>query len=243
MAGTLGRVTPPDFEHVEKYPLRALGAAAPTDVPVTLGVNWYTSFDPEGGKLRQTKDGSWHLPDASREDLGTVRGGHSFCLEPMGAVKLNTEAHRIFYNQGEEGACVGFGHSRAQTILRGTLFDAFWLYDEARKVEGTYPDGEGSTCRAACKVLQTIGHREQVGQEVCTRDVGDGPVKTTLGISAYRWATTADEVLAALARPNAQAVPFNNNWGDDYPDVVWMPVATLERLLQEDGEADVVTAR
>lgn len=245
MPGPLGLIKPPDQAHIEKYPLKALAGTGPVDVPVTLGVNWYDTFD-EPRELASSSEGtSWHLPDVEKgESLGSIRGGHSFCLEPMGAVKLNKESLRTFYNQGVEGACVGFGHARAQSIMRGyRLFDAFWLYDEARKTEGTFPNGEGSTCRAAMKVLQTIGLREQKGQTVCTRDVGDGPVDPKLGISVFRWATTADEVLTALARPKAQAVPFTNNWGDGYPLTVWMPVATLDRLLKEEGEADIVTDR
>jgi hypothetical protein len=244
-ARPLGRITPPDFDHVTAKPLRELEGEAPTDVAVTVGINWYDTFD-SPKETRSAEEGtSWHLPDVAKgEPLGTIRGGHCVCLEPMGAVKLNRESLRVFYNQQQEGACVGFGHARAQSILRGyKLFDAFWLYDEARKTEGTYPEGEGSTCRAACQVLETIGLREQTGQAFCQREVGDGPVDPALGIKAVRWATTVDEVLRALARPNAQAVPFTNNWGDGYPLTVWMPVATLDRLLKEGGEADVVTER
>jgi hypothetical protein len=57
------------------------------------------------------------------------------------------------------------------------------------------------------------------------------------------WATTAEEVCSALGRPNAQAVPLLNSWGEAYPETVWLPVDTLERLLQEEGEADIVTER
>jgi hypothetical protein len=241
----LGRITPPDFDHVAAKPLRELGAEAPTNAPVVLGVNWYTSFDRPKETASTAEGVSYHLPDVAKgEDLGTVRGGHCFCLEPMGAVRLEIEAWRRFYNQQQEGACVGFGHARAQTMLRsGRLFDAFWLYDEARKLEGTYPSGEGSTCRAACQVLETVGLREQAGQVECLRETGDGPVEPSLGIKAVRWAATVEEVLAALGRLNADAVPFSNNWGDSYPNIVWLPVATLDRLLKEEGEADIVTDR
>jgi hypothetical protein len=234
--GALGRLKPPDFSHVEKHPLRALGDAAPTDVPVVIGTHWYTDFDTP----RQLPDGSWHLPSAT-DIKGTVRGGHCTCLAPAGAVHLLQQAWWVFYNQGQEGACDGFGHAHAQTILHdGQLFDGFWLYDEARKLEGTYPQGEGTLNRTVCEVLQKIGIREQTGEAVCVRDApGDGPPDQK--ISAYRWATTAEEVCTALARSGAEAVPLLNSWGEDYPMVVWLPTDTLERLLQEEGEADVVT--
>lgn len=243
MAGPLGRNTPPDWKHVEKYPLKELGDFAPQNVPVVLGVNWYTSFDNPKSMASAAEGTSYHVPDVEKgEKLGSVRGGHCFCLEPMGAVKLNKESLRRFYNQGEVGACEGFGHSRAQSILRGLVtFDAFWLYNEARKYE--HNEGEGSTNRSTCAVLQTVGLRTQDGEEANDNLENSGPVDPKLGISKYRWATTAEEVCAALGRPNAQAVPFQNSWGDGYQDVVWLPVATLQRLLDEEGEADIVTDR
>lgn len=237
MNGALGLLKPPDTRHLERYPLSGL-EAPPIGVPVPLGVNWYTSFD----SPKRAKDGSYHLPDASKESLGTIRGGHCFSTVPLGQVVHDTNARWTFYNQGVEGACVGFGLSRMQTIDNGKLYDAFWLYDQARKLEGTYPDGEGSTVRAGCKVL-TKGHRVQTGETVCTRGQGDSGVALVEGIAAYRWALTAEEVLEALNRLNAHAIPFENNWGRDYPKECWMPVATLERLLAEEGEAAVVTDR
>ena len=237
----LGCVIPADKPHVAEKPLAAAPAGFPTDVPVVVGFNWYDSFDNPA-----EIDGSFHLPDVAKgEDLGTVRGGHCFCFEPMGAVRLNREAARVFYNQGEEGACVGFGNSRALTIRRQeqVFFDAFWLYDEARRLEGTYPDGEGSTVHAGAQVLLSKGHRVQAGERVCTREAGDAAPSPLDGVSAIRWATSLEEVLRALARHDAQAIPFENSWGDGYPQVCWMPVATFARLLGEGGEAGVYTER
>lgn len=242
-AGPLGRLTPTDFDHVAAKPLKELaGPDAPVDIPVSIGTNWYTGFDTPV----QLSDGSWHLPDAAKGSLGTVRGGHCTVLAPMGYFKYASLALRAllwkFYNQGQEGACEGFGHSHAQSILRaGVTFDAFWLYDMGRKLEGTYPSGEGTTNKAVCEVLETTGERVQDGGSVCTREVHDEPPEPA--ISTFRWATTAEEVCNALGRPNALAVPLLNSWGEDYPEVVWLPVDTLDRLLQEEGEADVVTDR
>ena len=88
-------------------------------------------------------------------------------------------------------------------------------------------------------MLLEKGHREQRGEHVCTREVGDEPPNPLDGITAIRWANSTDEVLRALARPNASAVPFVNSWGNNYPLVVWVPVATFDRLLSENGECGV----
>ena len=246
--GPLGCIIPKEKPHLLASPLSATPGGAPTDVPVVVGFSWYDSFD-----TPKEIDGSWHLPDVSKgEPLGTIRGGHSFCFEPMGSVVLDRPAAQVFYNQGNEPACTGAGNCRAITIHKASqldgeeeFFDLFWLYDEARKSEGTYPSGEGSTVHAAARVLLEQGARLQTGQTVCTRDVGDAPPSLIDSIKAIRWATTLDEVLAALARPGAAAIPFENSWGTAYPSaetsVVWMPVATFAQLLAEGGEAGVYT--
>lgn len=243
--GPLGCIIPKDKPHVTEKPLAAAPAGFPTDVPVVVGFPWYDSFDEP-----KVIDGSYHLPDVSKgEDLGTVRGGHCFCFEPMGAVRRNRAAAQVFYNQGEEGACVGFGNSRAITITRleELFFDAFWLYDEARRLEGTYPSGEGATVHAGAQILLSKGHRVQAGEEVCTREEGDDAPNLIDGISAIRWATSIQEVLKALGREGADAVPFENSWGLAYPgdgqSVCWMPTATFDQLLREGGEAGVYTER
>jgi hypothetical protein len=235
--GALGHVKPPDTKHIEKWPLGAVELAGP--VPVSLGCRWYTAFD-----TPVQIDGSWHLPDVSRgANLGTVRGGHDTCLAPMGAIKALSPDWWHFYNQAREGACVGFAHSKALTLQHRLTFDGFWLYDMARKLEGTFPSGEGTTGRSALEVLRTVGHRQQYAHEAVRNEALDGHVDPAYGISAYRWATTAEQVCNALGRPNAFAVPLLNSWGEQYPQVVWLPVATLERLLHEEGEADVITDR
>jgi hypothetical protein len=239
MARSLGRTIPPDFDHVAKYPLSALAPQArPTHVPVAVGVNWYTSFD----SPVQGADGRWRIPASN---LGTVRGGHCFCLEPApqpGQPGGEQEARPwwTYYNQGEEGACEGFGHARVLTLLYRKTFDAFWLYDDARRAEGAYPNGEGSTNRACCQALVKWGAHYEIGAH-CKRTPWRLNVPG-VRIAAYRWATTAQEVLDALGIVGEE-IPFLNSWGTEYPERVLMPAVTLERLLKENGEADVLIER
>jgi len=42
--GSLGRVVPPDWQHVENFPLTA-EAFPIRPTPVVIGVNWYVEFD------------------------------------------------------------------------------------------------------------------------------------------------------------------------------------------------------
>lgn len=68
--------------------------------------------------------------------------------------------YRRHYDQGSEGACVGFGYSWMLSILNRRKYDAFWLYNEAKKIDPW--EGEeysGTSEVAGAKVLIDQGHR------------------------------------------------------------------------------------
>jgi hypothetical protein len=192
--------------------------------------------------------------------------------------------YRVAYDQGTEGACVGFGSSWLMSILNRRLYNPRWLWDEAKKIDewpDTNPgDSNGTSVRAAMDVLRSLGH-------VPVRRA-DGQPSLADGIAANRWARTVDEIRTSIAAgvpvtlgtnwysafdtpvqrglawwigaddlgpvrgghcvcvyrasDRLQAVGLVNNWGTKYP-LVLMPYRTLERLLDEDGEATMVTDR
>jgi hypothetical protein len=235
----LGRRPPTDDDHVRKYPLTV--AALPIlPVPVVAGFNWYTSFDnpipqsnPQTGRLT----GRWWI-GYDVNALGRIRGGHCVCIKPQSLRDLTP--WWMFYDQGAEGACVGFGSSRAMTLLNRRRYDARWLYHEAQKIdEWSGEDYEGTSVRAGMDVLRDVGHRRIRGSKT-------DPANTAEGISANRWATSVDEIRTCLQSPyhdELDGVPILNSWGRDYPRTVWMPYETLDRLLREDGEFTIVTDR
>lgn len=231
MSRALGRRAPTDFTHVDKYPLTAATTpAGPT--PVVVGIRWYETFD---NPIRDSRSGRWWI---GRDDLGTVRGGHCVCLAPGKLPDL--VGWWAFYNQGREGACVGFGSSRMMSLLNRKRYDARWLWNRAKEIDewpDTNPgDDNGTSVRAALDVLRTKGHVPWHG---------DRP-RMEEGISANRWATSVDEVHKVLQNgvgDRLGAVGVLNSWGGDYPHVVWMPDGVLERLMSEDGEVGLVTDR
>lgn len=228
----LDRLVPPDWEHVIKYALTA-GTIPAAPTPVVLGVNWYAAFDnPE----LDTKGRYWIGRGAS---LGRVRGGHAICVKC--AVRTDPLSWWDFYDQGSEGACVGFSASRMMSLLNRVRYDARWLYREAQKVDAWPGENyEGTSVRAGLDVLRSRGHcRVGTLGKVYPEDVASG-------ISVYRWATSPEEVHEAIQMPLARslgAVPLLNSWGRDYPHIVWLPDEVLFRLIQEDGEAGLVTDR
>ena len=237
---SLGRREPTDFKHVEKYPIRLMG-----------------------------------------KDIALMN-------QPV-EKKLSLPRYHLIYDQGAEGACVGFGSSWMMSILNRKRYDCRWLYQQAQVVDewDDTPPEEGTSVRAAMDVLRTVGHRWVYFNK-------DRPPNPADGISANRWATTVDEMRVCIAsdipitigvnwysnfdRPvevrtsgialrhfigrgdlgyvrgghcvcvfgasdHLQAFCFTNNWGASYPQTVWMPYEVMQRLLNEYGEAAIVTDR
>jgi hypothetical protein len=159
LAGGLGRRVPTDFSHVEKYPLSALPREEqPSHVPMAFGVNWYVNFD---SPVKEADGRYW----IGRGNLGTIRGGHCICIRSVS--QMDTTDWWKFYNQGAEGACVGFGCSRMMSLLNRKRYDARWLWDQAKIVDewpDTNPgDDNGTSVRAGCDVLRNRGHRRVWG--------------------------------------------------------------------------------
>jgi hypothetical protein len=238
----LGRFIPDDWKHYERWALTSdTVPEAPT--PVVIGVNWYSNFDRPVQKGRE-----WWIGEG---DLGHIRGGHCVCVQ-----SFNLKDHQAwwdFYDQGREGACVGFGSSRMMTLLDRGRYNARWLWDRAKERDewsDTNPgDDNGTSVRAAMEVLRDLGHvkwrkssmeeLDHVGRTNLTPD-------NQRGISTYRWASSVDEMRSVLSSPAHErrgAFPILNSWGRDYPRVVWIPYATMQRLIDEDGEVALVTDR
>jgi hypothetical protein len=136
---------------------------------------------------------------------------------------------------------VGFGSTRGITLFERIRFDARWLYQEAQLVDrwADTPPEEGTSVRAAMDILRKVGHRRIYRGKSLTAD-------PMYGIIENRWARTVDEVIACLNAPQLYdigGVPILNSWGRHYPHIVYMPLETLQRLLNEYGEATLFTRK
>src|ERR1044072_2993155 len=195
---SLRRRVPTDWQHVEKYPLRV--ADVPTvPTPSAIGVNWYSNFDNP-----VYKDGHWWV--GLTKDLGYIRGGHCVALKQRYAT--DRAGWWDYYNQGQEGACVGFGSSRMMSLINRKKYAARWLYLEAQLVDeyADTPPEEGTSVNAAMKILKAKGH--------CPVDAYGfaKPVSLAEGISAYRWATDVNDLLRILGYQDKNYVDFINSW-------------------------------
>jgi hypothetical protein len=240
MSRALGRLIPPNMDHVEKYPLKKSMIAALPAVPVAVGVNWYSLFD---NPVKQS-NGQWWIKGTN---LGYIRGGHCVC---MPAIDDEPYSYYTFYDQGSEGACVGFGSSRMMGLLNRKKYNARWLWDLAKTVDywpDTNPgDDEGTSVSAAMDILRKIGHVSwKSSMANLTWQQRDALTATAgEGIAANRWATNIDDLFSVLQNESykkAGAIPFYNSWGKYYPRKVWVPCEIWQRLLNEEGEATMIT--
>ena len=244
----LGRLIPDDWTHVEKYPLTALpDEEHPRRRPVVIGVNWYSEFDhPE----LDEESGEYFVARGGAGSLTQIRGGHCICLEPGG--EPDPEEWWDFYDQGAEGACVGFGWSRCMSILNQELYTARWLWDRGKETDEwpqTNPgDDNGTSVRAAGGVLRQSGHvdwRDEYADDDASERAGYQPDAVD-GIRRFRWARSVNHVHRVLDNDRADelgAVPILNSWGRGYPHRTWLPDEVLDRLMDEEGEIAIPTDR
>ena len=217
-------------------------------VPGVIGINWHGGFDEDSLIEKKGPRGKiewWIREDA---DLRTpIRGGH--------AIAIIDDSHRDlpqwyrFYDQGREGACVGFAWSRVMSLLNRRMYFARWLWDRSKERDywaDTNPgDDNGTSTRVAGEVLLTDGHvawTKAKHAPLQTDHVGRAKLtpKPHHGIQRFRNAMSVDDMRAALKSPShdaRQAFPLANSWALGYPQVVHLPYVVMERLLNRDADA------
>jgi hypothetical protein len=194
-----------------------------------LGIDWYENFD-----RPQKIGGKWWI---GKGPLGRIRGGHCVCLRPP--ILSDLSVWWEFYDQGNEGACVGFGESRMMTLLNRARYDAFWLYKRAQDVD-PWPgsDYEGTSVDAGLQILKKEGHK--------TMKWSAPRIKQ--GISSYRWTTSVAEIISVMGAEKWNSVgglPILNSWGRyGYPHQTWIPFDVLDYLINDSyGDAAVIVDR
>lgn len=209
---------------------------------------------------------------------------HAFSTTAPAAVDVEVNLKRptlSLYDQGQTPRCVGYSVSKAMNWFNKYQFDADWLYERCKEIDGD-PAGDGTNARFACDVLRTKGHwRVYQG-----KDVKAGPLLKH-GIASNSWATRVDDIRAVFSRATPQPVligidwmqawfapekrgadywlqpiagspvggheigiwacsdqrqafGLSNTWGSLYPDLVWLPYATMEQLFALGADACVI---
>lgn len=127
---------------------------------------------------------------------------------PSPNVELTLEFPRQYreeYDQGSEGACVGYSQSWLMSTMNRRLYDAYRLYAAAQAIDewDDTPPAGGTSLKAGFDVLRTVGHWR----------VWSGKTRAPMldeGIAENRWALDVDEARAAIQA----GIPLNLgiNW-------------------------------
>lgn len=137
---------------------------------------------------------------------------HPLRLTQLVAVPLVVERvldvprqYRDEYDQGHDGACVGYSQSWMMSILNRKRYDAFRLYTAAQGLDewpDTPPQG-GTSLRAGFDVLRTVGHWQVYAGSTRAPKLVDG-------IDSNKWARTVDEIRMSIA--SGLPVNLGINW-------------------------------
>jgi hypothetical protein len=132
---------------------------------------------------------------------------HPFTAAAPATVEVEIKRPTLsVYDQGNSPQCVAFSTSKVMNWFNKYAFNAPWLYDECKKVDGM-PSMDGTNARAACDVLRTIGHWRTINNA----PVKAGPQKAH-GIASNTWATSVDQIRAVFAAPKPQPVLIGIDW-------------------------------
>lgn len=267
MAGALGRRTPEDWTHVERYPYAALRPQIVSEVNKILKLpSWHWSHDQgaEGSCVGHAGVMERAITNLAQNRLASLFSpGRRY--DPLWA----WDQAKIIdpfpdTNPGDDN---------------GTLVSSF--YDVARD--------QGMRRIAA----DGISINPVTGKPVVT-DPKESQPDLKEGVLTTRWATSVDEIRTAIAQrtpvtigidwydnfdepqvrytragredwigqslshlgsvrgghavclfgasDTRQAFRLKNSWGRDYP-LVWLPYTTMQKLLNDDGEAALITDR
>lgn len=136
------------------------------------------------------------LPDGDTKHLERfpIRGAVPDIVRTVERTLALPYTYRAKYDQGSEGACVGFASSWMMSVLNRRFYDAPFLYREARKIDEWPGESyDGTSVRAGMEVLRTVGHK------FLHNHAHEHAPLIEDGIHEYRWATRVDEVRSCIA--------------------------------------------
>ena len=258
MPRSLGRRKPPNRNHVEKWSLSLEPSQIVESVEKFLELpSWHWTHD-------QGHEGSCVGHGAAMERAITNTAQRKLAGKPRPTVRYNPlwvwdRAKEIDpWPDTNPGDDEGTSVSAAYDILRDR--GATRVYSMRLDDSGNpYPVDESPERRSA----GVSANRWATTVDEVRTCIASG-IPVTIGVDWYTlfdrpvqvgtewWAAQAGQSLGSIrgghcvcvyaASDRRQAVKFKNSWGQEYP-LAWLDYTTLQRLLDDQGEATLVTDR
>lgn len=243
----LGRIVPPDFDHVKKYALSDVQVPEVFVVEKTLILPiWHTQHNQgkegacvgfgttmmltilnlhqclmQGDKTAYIRYNPWWLWDRAKETdefPDTNPGDDNGTTVRAACEVLKTQGHVVWENEADPKS-----FDTAEALSGISAYRWAQSIDEVRQcINENIPVAIGVNWYKNFDTPEYIDGEYWIGK-------GDlGIIRGGHCVCIYG------------ASDQRQAVRIKNSWGPEYPEV-WMPYSTLDRLLKEDGEVVVIS--
>lgn len=249
--GGLGRRIPTDFEHVEKYPARALLldpqhplTVAPPNTEKGLGLPWWWAQHDQGQEGACVGFGCSAMMSVTNHRQRLLASGRdiTFRYESRWLYQQAQGIDEWPETPPEEGTSVragceilrARGHRRVQRLLTDP---------EPRPENGI---GAYRWATTVDEIRSAIWSDAAVAIGVNWYSTFDRPTKRDgelwIGLDANAWVRGGHCVCLYRYSDRREAFRLMNSWGEEYPPV-WLPYDVMQRLLDEYGEAVLITDR
>lgn len=237
IAGTpppLGRRVPTDWRHVERYPYAAVAPRSVDAVELNLLLPRYrVRYDQESEGACVGFSSSWMTSILNRR-LYDARWLWNRAKEVDEWPQTNPGDNEGTSVRAAMDILRGEGHRRVSRGVAGPVSLAEGILENrwASKVDEIRTSiASGTPAVLGCNWYANFDR--PVARAGDGHWIGEGPLGTVRGGHA---------ICVYGASDRRQAVRLVNSWGERYP-LVWLPYATLQRLIDEDGEATLATDR
>lgn len=236
MARALGRRTPKDFKHVEKYPLRIASAVESVERTLRLP-RWHWDHD-------QGQEGACVGHGTAMERAIVNRQQAADRGDETPGVRYNpwwvwNEAKKIDeWDDTNPGDDNGTSVRAAYDVLR-TQGLPFFRSDTPRTKAGIVANRWATTVD---EMRTAISEGKAVTIGVTWYSNFDYPEDGWIGRGSLGRVRGGHSLCVYGASDQKQGFKLKNSWGRGYP-LVWIPYDTMQTLLDDYGEATLVTDR
>lgn len=239
----LGRRAPETWEHVEKYPLRELALPVPPATELSLGLPWWWKQHDQGAEGSCVGFGTSAMMSVTNH-LQRLRATGQNLTYRYECRWLYTEAQLVDEwdeTPPEEGTSVKAacqilqtkGHRRVQN---GVVGDVNLAHGISAYRWATNVDEIRAAIFAGLAVSVGVNWYSNFDSPVLYNN------ERWVGRSGLGFVRGGHDVCFYRMSDRRQAFMLMNSWGSAYPPV-WLPYGVMQRLLDEDGEAVVITDR